>query len=231
MTAVWSPRWTTETNCTGHTARTTPKLETHKSTHLINAFLLVHHPSAHRTETAALPFSTLQWKPDPGDPLLYRSPAQEREVGAAMAVEVTGRKRRRRKSRGGGRGEGSWRGKSGKRRKQEKEEGKQREGGREGRCCRLKHYLLLHLPHLSLRGTNKKRTTLRRSCSISARLRGGEEGYTGLEGEGSVINVTGQRGLDKNRVIDDWEVKQQLNSNLSQRHEVILSCAPQSVTV
>lgn len=31
-----------------------------KSTHLVNAFLLVHHPSAHRTKTAALPFSTLQ---------------------------------------------------------------------------------------------------------------------------------------------------------------------------
>lgn len=33
----------------------------HKSTHLVNAFLLVHHPSAHRTKTTALPFSTLQW--------------------------------------------------------------------------------------------------------------------------------------------------------------------------
>lgn len=36
-------------------------MQTHKSTHLVNAFLLVHHPSAHRTKTAALPFSTLQW--------------------------------------------------------------------------------------------------------------------------------------------------------------------------
>lgn len=33
----------------------------HKFTHLVNAFFLVNHPSAHRTERAALPFSTLQW--------------------------------------------------------------------------------------------------------------------------------------------------------------------------
>lgn len=155
------------THCTHH-AHT---LEIHKSTHLVNAFLLVHHPSAHRTETAALPFSVLQWKPDPGDPLLYRSPAQEREVGAAMAAaEVGGR----RGSGGGGRGEWSWRGKSGKRRKQE-EEGERNRGGRgDAEHCRDWNTICSSI-FLNCRweGQLENRATVRKSCSISARLRGG----------------------------------------------------------
>lgn len=76
---------------------------------------------------------------------------------------------------------------------------------------RLKRYLLLHLPHLSLRGTNKK-TTLRKSCSISAHLSGGDTGYTGREEEGSVIDATGQGGRAKYSVMDDTAVEQQLIS-------------------
>ena len=100
-----------------------------KSTHLVNAFFLVHHPSAHCTTTAALPFSTLQW-------------SQTQETLSYTAAQC------RRASDGGrrepeGRGEaveegvcGSRRGKSRERREWRRRE-KQRKDGRNiaAQCC------------------------------------------------------------------------------------------------
>lgn len=64
---------------------------THKSTHLVNAFLLVHHPSAHRTNSRPA-FLYTAVKPDPGDPLIYCSSVQESEGGRERRREgVRGR--------------------------------------------------------------------------------------------------------------------------------------------
>lgn len=65
----------------------TPKAQKRAVTHLVDAFLLVHHPSAHRSERAALPFSTLQWSQTQETPLIYCSSVQESEGGREGGVE------------------------------------------------------------------------------------------------------------------------------------------------
>lgn len=103
------------------------------NTYLINAFLLVHHPSAHRTKTANLPFSTLQWS-QTQETLSYtaaqcRRAREERREGGESSE---GRER------GSGERGGGWRsrrGKCGKRRKWRREK-RRREGRHEAaHCC------------------------------------------------------------------------------------------------
>lgn len=105
----------------------TPKASECTVKYLVNAFLLVHHPSAHRTKRA-LPFSTLQW-------------SQTQETLSFTAALC------RRARRGWAREE-----RSGRRRKwrRERERGRGREGERQS-CLLLPQlpwfYLSLHLPH------------------------------------------------------------------------------------
>lgn len=70
---------------------------TKRATHLVNAFLLVHHPSSHRIKNSCRALFYTAVKLDPGDPLIYCSSVQEREGGR----EERGRREREREGRGG----------------------------------------------------------------------------------------------------------------------------------
>lgn len=119
-----------------HTQRDIPfrtlKARKCRVTDLVNAFLLVHHPSAHRTERAALPFSTLQWS-QTQETLSFTAALcrRAREAGRGWAGEQ--RRGVGRDGSGGGR-----------------ERGRGREGERQS-CSLLPQllwsYLSLHLPH------------------------------------------------------------------------------------
>lgn len=116
-----------------HTQRDIPfrtlKASKCRVTDLVNAFLLVHHPSAHRTERAALPFSTLQW-------------SQTQETLSFTAALC-------RRAREAGRG---WAGeeRSGKRRKWRRERERQREGGGEAELLASAPLILSFPPSSSL---------------------------------------------------------------------------------
>lgn len=132
-------------------------------TNLVNAFLLVHHRSEHRTERAALPFSTLQW-------------SQTQETLSFTAALC-------RRAREAGRG---WAGeeRSGKRRKWRREREREAEGrrgrGRAARCCSWS-YLSLHLPHYISLVCSHYLILSKRTTKISRK--------NGLLGDGSPTEV------------------------------------------
>lgn len=128
-------------------------------THLVNAFLLVHHPSTHRTERAALPFCILQWS-QTQETLSFTAALcrKEREAGRGRAGEERSGKRRK------------WR----KERERERELEGGRGRGRAARCCHcssgpifhlhLPHYITLVCPHYLV--FNKGTTEIRRNNGL-----------------------------------------------------------------